>query len=160
MTRGNLLSPFTRTVLLIGYTLFTLLPVAWLFFSTIQTQASLLTIPTPLLPREVTLTNYVDIFKPAAFGENSGQSTFVLSLRNSVVDYDVSINSEQGGNIHRTQASQLPLLEALAAFVNYAIPLPQNPNLAADGALSDGQTAHLPINDIARPADICRSSCS
>jgi multiple sugar transport system permease protein len=65
--------------------LFTLLPLIWLFLSTIQTQASLLRVPPRIIPESVTFTNYVDIFKPAAFGENSGQSTFVLALRNSVI---------------------------------------------------------------------------
>jgi multiple sugar transport system permease protein len=85
MSRGNLLSPPLRWTLLAIYLVFTLLPMIWLFLSTIQTQASLLTLPTQIIPSEVTLGNYVDIFKPAAFGENSGQSTFVLALRNSVV---------------------------------------------------------------------------
>jgi multiple sugar transport system permease protein len=83
--RGLLLSPPVRYVLLIIYLLFTLLPILWLFLSTIQTQASLLTLPVQFIPREVTLNNYSDIFQPAAFGENSGQSTFLLSLRNSLV---------------------------------------------------------------------------
>lgn len=83
--RGLLLSPPARYALLALYLLFTLLPVVWLFLSTVQTQASLLTMPVTLVPREVTLSNYTDIFKPAAFGENSGESTFVLSLRNSIV---------------------------------------------------------------------------
>ena len=85
MRRGNLLSPPLRWSLLALYLIFTLLPMIWLFLSTIQTQASLLTLPTRVVPSEVTLGNYVDIFKPAAFGENSGQSTFVLALRNSVL---------------------------------------------------------------------------
>src|ERR671930_234115 len=83
--RGLLLSPLARSVLLGVYLVFTLLPIVWLFLSTIQTQASLLTLPPRIIPTDVTLSNYVDIFKPAAFGENSGQSTFVLALRNSVV---------------------------------------------------------------------------
>ena len=83
--RGVLLSPAARTILLIGYLLFTLLPILWLFLSTIQTQASLLTLPISILPRDFTLRNYVDIFAPAAFGENSGQSTFFISLRNSII---------------------------------------------------------------------------
>ncbi len=62
------------------------------------------------------------------------------ALRNSVVDYDVTANVEQGGNLHRDLPSQRPLLDALAAFVNYAIPVPQNPNRAADGTLTDAQT--------------------
>jgi multiple sugar transport system permease protein len=85
MNRGILLSPFVRNVLWVFYLLFTLVPIMWLFLSTIQTQASLLTIPVQLIPREFTLSNYFDIFKPAAFGESSGQSTFLLSLRNSVI---------------------------------------------------------------------------
>lgn len=85
MQRGVLLSPLARSALLLCYLLFTLLPVVWLFLSTIQTQASLLTIPVQFIPREVTLDNYVDIFRPAAFGEASGQSTFLISLRNSVI---------------------------------------------------------------------------
>ena len=43
--RGNLLSPATRWLLLLFYLVFTLLPIVWLFLSTIQTQASLLTLP-------------------------------------------------------------------------------------------------------------------
>ena len=62
-----------------------MLPIVWLFLSTIQTQASLLTLPVRIVPAEVTLRHYVDIFRPAAFGEASGQSTFVLALHNSLV---------------------------------------------------------------------------
>jgi multiple sugar transport system permease protein len=83
--RGNLLSPLSRAVLLALYLLFTLTPILWLFLSTIQTQASLLRIPPHLLPETVDFKNYVDIFRPAAFGNNSGQSTFFLALRNSVI---------------------------------------------------------------------------
>src|SRR5437868_9182517 len=85
MRRGNLLAPVAHRTLLAFYLLFTLLPIVWLFLSTIQTEASLLTLPTRIIPSEVTLRNYVDIFKPAAFGQNSGESTFLLALRNSVV---------------------------------------------------------------------------
>src|SRR4051794_35786479 len=83
--RGNLLSPLLRAGLLLLYVVYTLLPIFWLFLSTIQTEASLLTLPTRIVPSEVTLGNYVDIFKPAAFGQNSGESTFLLALRNSVI---------------------------------------------------------------------------
>ncbi len=62
------------------------------------------------------------------------------ALRNSVTDYDVTINVEQGGNFHRADSSQEAQLEELAAFVNFAIPLPQNPNLSPDGTLTDSQT--------------------
>src|SRR5436305_3546795 len=85
MRRGNLLSPGLRGALLLLYLVYTLLPIAWLFLSTIQTEASLLTLPTQIVPSDVTLRNYVDIFKPAAFGQNSGESTFLLALRNSVI---------------------------------------------------------------------------
>jgi multiple sugar transport system permease protein len=85
MRRGLLLHPWLRGGLLAVYLLYTLLPIVWLFLSTIQTEASLLTLPTRIIPSQVTLANYVDIFKPAAFGQNSGQSTFLLALRNSVV---------------------------------------------------------------------------
>ena len=83
--RGNLLSPFGRTLLLAFYLAFSLVPILWLFISTIQTQASLLRVPAHVLPSSITLKNYIDIFLPAAFGENSGQSTFFLALRNSVI---------------------------------------------------------------------------
>ena len=84
-SRGNLLSPAMRWLLLLFYLGYTLLPIVWLFLSTIQTQASLLTLPVRIVPAEVTFRHYVDIFRPAAFGEASGQSTFVLALYNSLV---------------------------------------------------------------------------
>ena len=74
-----------RWALLVLYLVFTLLPIVWLFLSTIQTEASLLTLPPRIIPTDLTFRNYVDIFKPAAFGEASGQSTFLLALRNSVI---------------------------------------------------------------------------
>jgi multiple sugar transport system permease protein len=84
MRRGNLLSRPVLWTLVLLYLIYTMLPIFWLFLSTIQTQASLLTLPPRIIPSEVTVQNYIDIFKPAAFGENSGQSTFLLALRNSV----------------------------------------------------------------------------
>ncbi len=63
------------------------------------------------------------------------------ALRNSVVDYDVTINLEQGGFFHRTDMLQKSLLDALASFVNYAIPFPQNPYRATDATLT-AQQAH------------------
>src|SRR6476620_4308040 len=85
MRQGNLLSRPMLWTLVLVYMIYTLVPIIWLFLSTIQTQASLLTLPPRIIPTDLTLKNYVDIFKPAAFGENSGQSTFLLALRNSVV---------------------------------------------------------------------------
>ncbi len=61
------------------------------------------------------------------------------ALRSTILDYDTTINIEQGGAYHRTSAAQLPQLQALSDFVNYAIPFPQNPNLAADGTLTSSQ---------------------
>lgn len=83
--RGNLLSPFSRTLLLAFYLAFSLTPILWLFISTVQTQASILRVPAHIIPAALSLQNYIDIFKPAAFGDNSGQSTFFLALRNSVI---------------------------------------------------------------------------
>jgi len=85
MPQGHLLSPALRLLLLLFYLGYTLLPIVWLFLSTIQTQASLLTLPVSVVPTELTLRNYVDVFTPAAFGETKGQSTFLLALRNSVL---------------------------------------------------------------------------
>jgi mono/diheme cytochrome c family protein len=61
------------------------------------------------------------------------------ALRNSVVDYDTTIQVEQGGSYHRTDPALRGDLEALAKFVNYAIPFPQNPNRAVDGTLTPAQ---------------------
>ena len=61
------------------------------------------------------------------------------ALRRSVAEYDTTINVEQGGFFHRTNTLQQPLLDALAAFVNDAIPFPQNPYLAHDGTLTADQ---------------------
>ncbi|HEY4121141.1 MAG TPA: hypothetical protein VGM56_24925, partial [Byssovorax sp.] len=57
-------------------------------------------------------------------------------LRDDVEQYDETIRIEQGGQYDLTQPSQLADLQALAAYVNYAIPFPQNPNTPAGGVLS------------------------
>ena len=49
-SRGHLLSPAARWLLLLFYLGYTLLPIVWLFLSTIQTQASLLTLPVRIVP--------------------------------------------------------------------------------------------------------------
>jgi YVTN family beta-propeller protein len=69
------------------------------------------------------------------------------ALRNSIVDYDTTINLEQGGTFHRTNPALAPLLTQLAAFANYAIPFPQNPNRAADGTLTAAQASGKIIFD-------------
>ena len=62
------------------------------------------------------------------------------ALRNSIVDYDTTIQVEQGGSYHRTDGAHAADLKALADFVNQAIPFPQNPNKRADGTLTAEQT--------------------
>ncbi len=60
--------------------------------------------------------------------------------RNNVNQYDETINVEQGGNYHLDQPAQKADLDAIAAFVNYAIPFPPSPYLAKDGKLTESQT--------------------
>ncbi|MCU1283344.1 MAG: Surface antigen [bacterium] len=62
------------------------------------------------------------------------------ALRNSIQDYDTTIQIEQGGSYHRGEPSHAADLQALADFVNLAIPFPQNPNRAPDGTLTAAQT--------------------
>jgi hypothetical protein len=64
---------------------------------------------------------------------------FRQAVRNNVIDYDQTIRVEQGGFYHRNDPAQLPDLEAIADFTNYAIPIPQNPNLGPDGGLTSDQ---------------------
>lgn len=61
------------------------------------------------------------------------------ALLSSVNQYDLIIRVEQGGTYTHDDPKQVADLEALAAFVNYAIPFPQNPNLAPDGKLTPEQ---------------------
>jgi YVTN family beta-propeller protein len=64
---------------------------------------------------------------------------FRQATRNTVLDYDLTIRTEQGGSYDRTNVSQQSDLQALADFTNYAIPFPQNPNVLPDGGLTDSQ---------------------
>lgn len=61
------------------------------------------------------------------------------ALRNSILDYDTTIQIEQGGSYHRTDIEHQSDLQALSDFVNYAIPIPQNPNRAPGGTLTAQQ---------------------
>ncbi len=61
------------------------------------------------------------------------------ALRNSVVDYDTTIQIEQGGSYHRTDPSNMADLMSLANFVNFAIPFQENPNRSPDGTLTAQQ---------------------
>jgi len=49
------------------------------------------------------------------------------AVRQVVQDYWQTINAEQGGDFHLSQPEQRPLLDALADYVNLAIPLPIPP---------------------------------
>jgi YVTN family beta-propeller protein len=60
-------------------------------------------------------------------------------LRNTVTQYDETIRIEQGGSYDATVPAQKADLDALAAYVNYAIPFPQNPHRAPGGALTPAQ---------------------
>jgi DNA-binding beta-propeller fold protein YncE len=50
--------------------------------------------------------------------------------RREVADYWLTINAEQGGDFH-PNPTQEPLLQAIGAFVNYAIPIPVPPTTDA-----------------------------
>jgi cytochrome c peroxidase len=56
---------------------------------------------------------------------------FRTADRNRVTDYWETIDSEQGGDFHADEPTQLPLLEDLEAYVNHAIPLPVPPTADA-----------------------------
>ena len=64
---------------------------------------------------------------------------FRTADRTQVQDYWKTIDVEQGGTFNIHNAAQVPLLDALAAFVNYAIPTPvpptTDPTLVARGAV-------------------------
>jgi YVTN family beta-propeller protein len=62
------------------------------------------------------------------------------ATRNAVQQYDNTIVVEQGGTFKRTNPSQIPQLDALAAFVNQAIPFPENPYRSPDGSLTPVQS--------------------
>ncbi len=64
---------------------------------------------------------------------------FRQAARNKVEQYDETIRVEQGGNYDINEPSQQADLAALAAFVNLAIPFPQNPYQVTSGPLFDAQ---------------------
>jgi YVTN family beta-propeller protein len=53
---------------------------------------------------------------------------FRTADRNQVQDYWKTIDVEQGGHFSNTEPAQKPLLDAIAAYVNYAIPTPIPPS--------------------------------
>jgi YVTN family beta-propeller protein len=85
---------------------------------------------------------------PANFGGMLGQGfLFRTAARNQVQQYDETIRVEQGGNYHLTDPAQKGDLDALADYVNYAIPFPQNPYRAADGQLTEAQARGKAVFD-------------
>jgi DNA-binding beta-propeller fold protein YncE/mono/diheme cytochrome c family protein len=51
------------------------------------------------------------------------------ALRNQVAQYDEIVRLEQGGDLNASRPQDQPLLAALSAYVNYAIPLPHSPEV-------------------------------
>jgi cytochrome c peroxidase len=68
---------------------------------------------------------------------------FRTADRTKVEDYWQTIDVEQGGHFDATEPSQQPLLGALAAYVNYAIPAPVAPSTDAGHLMRDADLAAL-----------------
>ena len=68
---------------------------------------------------------------------------FRTADRNQVQDYWKTINVEQGGHFSITDPTQKTLLDALAAYVNYAIPAPVPPSTDASHTLTGAALAEL-----------------
>lgn len=68
---------------------------------------------------------------------------FRTADRTRVQDYFRTINLEQGGHFDGVSAAQVPLLDALADYVNYAIPTPIPPTLDADHAVDGAELERL-----------------
>jgi cytochrome c peroxidase len=68
---------------------------------------------------------------------------FRTADRTRVQDYWQTIDVEQGGHFDRDDAAQRPLLDALAEYVNYAIPTPVPPSTDAAHTLSASELAAL-----------------
>lgn len=67
---------------------------------------------------------------------------FRTADRNKVQDYWKTIDVEQGGHF-APGGSQQPLLDAIASYVNYAIPTPVPPSTSADHRLQGADLASL-----------------
>jgi multiple sugar transport system permease protein len=63
--------------------LFIFLPILWLLFASLSTQAELFTIPPHWIPQHPTLQNYLDIFFPS-LSASTVPRTFAVSLLNSI----------------------------------------------------------------------------
>ncbi|MFO0756806.1 MAG: c-type cytochrome [Byssovorax sp.] len=60
-------------------------------------------------------------------------------LRNTINQYDTTIQEEQGGTYSVNEPAQKGDLDALATFVNYGIPFPVNPNFPPGSTLNEQQ---------------------
>jgi YVTN family beta-propeller protein len=67
---------------------------------------------------------------------------FRTADRNQVQDYWRTIDVEQGGRFNNTDPELKPLLDAIAAYVNYAIPLPVPPTTDPDKVARGEQIFH------------------
>jgi DNA-binding beta-propeller fold protein YncE len=72
--------------------------------------------------------------------------------RSQVQDYWQTINQEQGGHFNITVPAQKDLLDALAAYVDYAIPVPVPPQPIDTQALALGEQV---FNDMTKTACTC-----
>jgi DNA-binding beta-propeller fold protein YncE len=68
---------------------------------------------------------------------------FRTADRNQVQDYWKTINVEQGGHFSVTNPAQKTLLDAIAAYVNYALPAPVPPSTDASHTLQGTALASL-----------------
>lgn len=68
---------------------------------------------------------------------------FHTADRRQVQDYWRTINVEQGGDFNIDQPTQKPLLDALAAYVNYAIPTPVAPSTDMTHSITGEALAQL-----------------
>jgi YVTN family beta-propeller protein len=68
---------------------------------------------------------------------------FRTADRTKVQDYWKTIDVEQGGDFAPDDAAQAPLLDAIAAYVNYAIPVPVPPSTDATHRISGSELAAL-----------------
>ncbi|MFT3774679.1 MAG: c-type cytochrome [Minicystis sp.] len=70
-------------------------------------------------------------------------------LRSNIEQYDETDRIEQGGSYDLNNPAHKTDLEALSAYVNYAIPFPPNPFVSADGTLNESQTRGKATFDVA-----------
>jgi YVTN family beta-propeller protein len=84
---------------------------------------------------------------------------FRTADRVQVQDYWRTINIEQGGHFSSAEAAQAPLLDALAAYVNYAIPTPVPPSTDLLRSVDAPALAALRAHGAAVFAEVGCGSC-